>query len=57
VTAACDACLARTWLVAELSGHLDPVRSDIDAVLALEDEDLVAAVAMKAAPKQQGAVA
>ena len=44
MTAACPACLRRTWLVGELAGHLDPVRSGIIDLLALEDEELLAAV-------------
>ena len=44
VTGACDRCLARTWLLAAVSGHLDPVRAQIDALLALDEEALIAAV-------------
>lgn len=42
---ACDACLARAWLLARLAGHLDRVGDRIWAVLALGDEELTAAVA------------
>ncbi len=45
---ACDACLRRTWLVAELAPHLDVAwkrRRDLRDVLALEDADLVDALA------------
>ncbi len=42
---ACDRCLARPWLLARLSGHLDRVRREIHALLALGDDDLIAAVA------------
>lgn len=41
---ACDRCLARPWLLGALSGHLDQQRADIDELLALGDEDLIAAV-------------
>jgi DNA processing protein len=44
MTGACADCLRRTWLLKELAGHLEPVRSEIAEILALEDEDLVAAV-------------
>jgi DNA processing protein len=42
---ACDRCLARGWLLARLSGHLDRVRSRIDALLGLDDAELIDAVA------------
>lgn len=42
---ACDACLARAWLLARLSGHLDKVRAHIWELLALSDEGLIDAVA------------
>jgi DNA processing protein len=41
---ACDRCLARTWLIRRLAGHLESARSEIDEVLALDDGDLIAAV-------------
>ena len=41
---ACDACLARSWLVARLAGHLDKARSRFEQVLALGDGDLIRAV-------------
>lgn len=41
---ACERCLARAWLVGALSGHLDHVRGQIAEVLALGDEQLIAAV-------------
>jgi DNA processing protein len=41
---ACDRCLARGWLLARLSGHLDRVRSRIDALLGLDDAELIDAV-------------
>ncbi len=41
---ACDRCLARAWLLSALSGHLDRARSRIAELLALEDEELIAAV-------------
>ena len=41
---ACDRHLARPWLLARLSGHLDRVRARIDDVLALDDGELIDAV-------------
>jgi DNA processing protein len=41
---ACDACMARSWLVGRLAGHLDKVRSRIEEVLALCDDELIEAV-------------
>jgi DNA processing protein len=41
---ACDACLRRTWLLGRLAGHLDRHRDRLDALLALDDEPLIAAV-------------
>jgi DNA processing protein len=42
---ACDACLARSWLLARLSGHLDVVRKQVPDLLQLGDDDLIAEVA------------
>jgi DNA processing protein len=42
---ACEACLARSWLLQRLSGSLDRVGGEIEAVLALPDDELIAAVA------------
>jgi DNA processing protein len=42
---ACGRCLARSWLLGRLSGHLDRVRAQIGSLLELEaDGDLIAAV-------------
>jgi DNA processing protein len=41
---ACPACVARSWLLARLGGNLERVRTRIDAVLALNDDELIAAV-------------
>jgi DNA processing protein len=41
---ACDACLARSWLLEELGGHLEVARGRIALVLALTNEELIAAV-------------
>ena len=41
---ACDSCLARTWLIGRLGGHIDVVRGRIEEVLELEDEELIPAV-------------
>jgi DNA processing protein len=42
---ACDRCLARSWLLARLAGHLEPLRGRIAVVLGLGDGDLVASIA------------
>jgi DNA processing protein len=45
VSAACDACLRRTWLVAEMIDHIDRARErfgSLDSLLALDDEALIA---------------
>jgi DNA processing protein len=44
---ACASCLARTWLLDRLAGHLDAVRGQIFEVLALPDLDLIDAVGGK----------
>jgi len=41
---ACDACTARTWLLGRLAGHIERARARIEAVLALGDDELIAAV-------------
>ena len=40
----CERCVARSWLLARLAGHIDHARARIDLVLALSDEELIAAV-------------
>ncbi len=42
---ACERCLARSWLIDRLSGSLDRVGRDIEAALALDDDELIAALA------------
>jgi DNA processing protein len=42
---ACGHCLARTWLIARLSGHLENARGAIQTVLALDDDELIDALA------------
>jgi DNA processing protein len=42
---ACKPCLARTWLLGRLSGHLDLVRDRVLALLELDTTELIAAVA------------
>ncbi len=42
---ACDRCLARSWLVSELGGHLDRAGRDAAAALALPDGELIEALA------------
>jgi DNA processing protein len=44
VKAACDQCLRRPWLLAELSGHLDRVGSRLAELLELDDAELLDAV-------------
>ncbi len=41
---ACDRCVARSWLLSRLGGHLEHARGQIDAALALDNEELIAAV-------------
>ena len=41
---ACDRCMARSWLVGRLAGHLDKARSRIEQVLALDADELIMAV-------------
>ena len=41
---ACDACLARTWLLQRLAGHLEQERVRIEQVLELDDHELIAAL-------------
>ncbi len=41
---ACERCLARAWLLVRLAAHLERERSRIEALLALPDDDLIAAV-------------
>lgn len=40
----CGSCLARTWLLTRLSGHLDNVRARLSETLALSNEELIAAL-------------
>jgi DNA processing protein len=47
---ACDKCLARTWLLARLAGHLDRHRDRIDALLELDAPELIAALAGRQRP-------
>jgi DNA processing protein len=42
---ACEPCLRRAWLIGRLAGHLEAVRGRIATVLALDDDDLLAALA------------
>jgi DNA processing protein len=39
---ACERCLARSWLLGRLAGHLDQARGEIEAALALGDAELIA---------------
>jgi DNA processing protein len=40
---ACDACVSRAWLVGRLAGHIDRVRGRLEDVLALDNDELIAA--------------
>ena len=40
----CDACVARTWLLERLAGHIDRVRGRVEQVLELGDDELIAAI-------------
>jgi DNA processing protein len=42
--AACEPCLRRSWLVGRLAGHIEPVRARVAELLALGDEELLAAL-------------
>jgi DNA processing protein len=55
---ACDGCLRRTVLLAELAGHLDHLHAErglLDEVFSLSDEDLVAAL-VPAGPRRARAL-
>ncbi len=41
---ACDHCVARSWLIGRVAGHLENARSRIEQVLALDDDDLITAI-------------
>jgi DNA processing protein len=43
VAGACDRCLARTWLLGRLAGHIDRVRGQVERVLELDGEELLSA--------------
>jgi DNA processing protein len=42
---ACGQCLGRSWLLGRLAGHLDVARSRLGELLALDDDQLIGAVA------------
>lgn len=44
VARACEQCLARSWLVGRLAGHIEQIRRHLDEVLALEEPELIAAL-------------
>lgn len=44
---ACDRCVARSWLLARLSAHLELARGQVEPVLGLDDEELLAALGGK----------
>jgi DNA processing protein len=48
--AACDGCLARTWLIARVAGHLDVIRGRAADVLGLDDDELLGVVAGRERP-------
>jgi DNA processing protein len=41
---ACDGCLARTWLIGRMAGHIDQARGQVEEVLQLDDHELIAAL-------------
>jgi DNA processing protein len=41
---ACDRCVARTWLIGRMAGHIEHARGRVEAVLELADEELIAAL-------------
>jgi DNA processing protein len=41
---ACDRCLARTWLIGRLAGHIDRLRGQVAEVLELDEPELIAAL-------------
>jgi DNA processing protein len=48
---ACERCLARSWLIGRLAGHLDVVRERIVALLELGCDELIAAVGGRQRPR------
>jgi DNA processing protein len=42
---ACSGCVRRSWLLARLAGHIEPVRERLDDLLGLSDRELIDAVA------------
>lgn len=44
VDRACDECLRRTWLIGRLAGHIERERARVEDVLALDGEELLAAL-------------
>lgn len=51
MTAACDVCLRRTWLIERLSGYLEFQRRRVDLILTLSDEVLIDLSGERAARK------
>ena len=51
---ACDGCTARSWLVGRMAGHIEHARGRLNQVLALDDEDLVAAAGGGARERLRG---
>jgi DNA processing protein len=43
-TRACDGCLARTWLIGRMAGHLDHARGHVEEALELDEQELIAAL-------------
>ena len=41
---ACDRCVARTWLIGRMAGHIELARARIEEVLELDDGELIAAL-------------
>jgi len=54
---ACPGCLRRAWLLGALSGHLDRIRPRLGQVLALGDEELLAALGGRRRRRLEGELA
>lgn len=48
---ACEGCVARTWLLGRMSGHIENVRARIDEVLGLDYDELIAAAGGRSAAR------
>jgi DNA processing protein len=48
---ACDRCIARSWLVERMAGHIEHARGRLEEVLGLDDDALIAAVGGRASAR------